>query len=194
MTFVFEGVSVAQMDSERVVDSQTVVVEGERIVWIGPEDGARVPSGAVRIDGRGKHLMPGLTDMHCGRWLPAADLAGLLDDLAARRRGSAALRVPAASSAPDGEQLRFSVVWDGFDLGENRSSPNPGSRTAGASCRQPASSRAWVCTSSDCGTATAAPARELDHHLTPRLRHQQRARATRARLGHELLGEELVCT
>ena len=65
MTIVFDGVSVVPMDSERVVADQAVVVDGDRITWIGPVGQAEIPSGAVRVDGRGKYLMPGLADMHC---------------------------------------------------------------------------------------------------------------------------------
>jgi hypothetical protein len=62
---MFEGVSVVPMDSDRVIDGQTVVVEGDRITWMGPEAEAQVPPGAQRVDGHGKYLMPGLSDMHC---------------------------------------------------------------------------------------------------------------------------------
>jgi imidazolonepropionase-like amidohydrolase len=65
MTIVFEGVSVVPMDSERVIADQAVVIDGARIAWIGPVGEAEIPSAAVRVDGRGKYLMPGLTDMHC---------------------------------------------------------------------------------------------------------------------------------
>jgi amidohydrolase family protein len=65
MTITFEDVSVVPMDSERVAGGQTVVVDGDRITWIGPAAQARIPSGAQRVDGRGKYLMPGLADMHC---------------------------------------------------------------------------------------------------------------------------------
>jgi hypothetical protein len=64
MTTTFEGVSIVPMDSERIVDGQTVIVEGDQITWIGPEADAVIPSGAQRIDGRGRYLMPGLADMH----------------------------------------------------------------------------------------------------------------------------------
>ncbi|HSS67077.1 MAG TPA: amidohydrolase family protein [Nocardioidaceae bacterium] len=65
MTTIFAGVSVVPMDSERVVEGQTVIVEGDRISWIGPDADAQISAGARRVDGRGKYLMPGLTDMHC---------------------------------------------------------------------------------------------------------------------------------
>src|SRR3712207_4612438 len=52
------------MDSERVLKDQTVLVRGERIVEVGPASKVKVPAGALRVDGRGKYLMPGLAEMH----------------------------------------------------------------------------------------------------------------------------------
>jgi imidazolonepropionase-like amidohydrolase len=60
----FVNVNVVPMDSERVVADQTVLVERGRITALGPADKVPVPAGAVRIEGRGKYLMPGLADMH----------------------------------------------------------------------------------------------------------------------------------
>ena len=60
----FVDVTVVPMDGERLVPHQTVVVRGTRIADIGPAARLHVPQGAQRIDGRGKHLMPGLADMH----------------------------------------------------------------------------------------------------------------------------------
>jgi imidazolonepropionase-like amidohydrolase len=61
---VFQNVAVIPMDSERVLEGQTVVVRGERIESIGPSAGAEVPAGARVVDGRGRYLMPGLAEMH----------------------------------------------------------------------------------------------------------------------------------
>ena len=61
---VFVGVHVVPMIQEQVLRNQTVVVTGDRITAIGPNGRVAVPEGATRIDGRGKFLMPGLTDMH----------------------------------------------------------------------------------------------------------------------------------
>ncbi len=58
------NVTVVPMDSERVIEHQTVVVQNGRIRAIGPTESTRLPEGIERIDGRGKFLMPGLTDMH----------------------------------------------------------------------------------------------------------------------------------
>jgi len=60
----FVDVSVAPMTSAEVVPHQTVVVRGDRIVSIGPADKVTVPANAVRIDGKGKFLLPGLGEMH----------------------------------------------------------------------------------------------------------------------------------
>lgn len=60
----FVGVTVIPMDRERRLPGQTVVVRGERIVEIGPAGRVNVPEGGVRVDGRGKFLIPGLAEMH----------------------------------------------------------------------------------------------------------------------------------
>ena len=60
----FVNVTVIPMDSERMLEGQTVVVRGERIVALGPADEVEVPDGALIIDGDGKYLMPGLAEMH----------------------------------------------------------------------------------------------------------------------------------
>lgn len=60
----FIGVSVVPMDEDRVLTGQTVLVRDGRIAEIGPTAVVAVPRGAVRIDGRGKYLLPGLADMH----------------------------------------------------------------------------------------------------------------------------------
>jgi hypothetical protein len=59
-----ENVALVPMDRERVEPGQTVLVADGRITWIGPSADARIPDDAVRIDGRGKFLAPGLVDVH----------------------------------------------------------------------------------------------------------------------------------
>ena len=61
---MFRNVSVIPMDSERVLDAQTVVVRGERIESVGAASGAQIPAGARVIDGTGRYLVPGLAEMH----------------------------------------------------------------------------------------------------------------------------------
>jgi imidazolonepropionase-like amidohydrolase len=60
----FVDVSVIPMDRERVIEGQTVIVRDGRIASIDPAARARIPAGALRVDGRGKYLMPGLAEMH----------------------------------------------------------------------------------------------------------------------------------
>ena len=62
--WAFENVTIVPMDREGVVSDRTVIVRGDRIASIEPSSRAKVPSGAERIDGRGKFLIPGLADMH----------------------------------------------------------------------------------------------------------------------------------
>jgi hypothetical protein len=55
------NVSVVPMDRDRVLSGQTVVVEKGVITRIGT---GKIPTGARRIDGTGKFLIPGLMDLH----------------------------------------------------------------------------------------------------------------------------------
>ena len=60
----FVNVSVLPMDSERVLEGQTVIVGGDRILAMGPADEVEVPPDATVIDGAGRFLLPGLAEMH----------------------------------------------------------------------------------------------------------------------------------
>jgi imidazolonepropionase-like amidohydrolase len=60
----FINVNVIQGDSERVLKEQTVLVRGDRIVQIGPTAKIKVPEAALRVNGAGRYLMPGLAEMH----------------------------------------------------------------------------------------------------------------------------------
>ena len=55
---------VITMRGEEVIDDGTVLVEGNRIVAVGPAAEVSVPEGAKVVDSRGKTIMPGLVDMH----------------------------------------------------------------------------------------------------------------------------------
>ena len=63
-TTAFVDVTVVPMDGRRPLANQTVVVRGDRIVAVGPAARTTVPTGATRVEGRGKYLMPGLAEMH----------------------------------------------------------------------------------------------------------------------------------
>jgi cytosine/adenosine deaminase-related metal-dependent hydrolase len=60
----FVNVTVVPMDQERVLPGQTVLVVGQRIAQMAPATAFRPPANAVKIDGKGEFLMPGLADMH----------------------------------------------------------------------------------------------------------------------------------
>lgn len=77
----FVNVNVIPMDRERILPGQTVVVSDGHIQLIGPAGQTKVPVGALSIDGRGKYLMPGLSDMHVHLY-PGA---GNQDDLASQQ-------------------------------------------------------------------------------------------------------------
>ncbi|HET8623454.1 MAG TPA: hypothetical protein VFM14_07815, partial [Gemmatimonadales bacterium] len=55
-TFAITDVAVIPMTRDTVLAASTVVVRDGRIAAIGPSRTVKVPSGARRIDGRGKYL------------------------------------------------------------------------------------------------------------------------------------------
>jgi imidazolonepropionase-like amidohydrolase len=60
----FVDVTVVPMDRDRVLANHTVIVQGQTIAELGPAASVKIPAGAVRVEGRGKFLMPGLSEMH----------------------------------------------------------------------------------------------------------------------------------
>lgn len=63
-TTAFVNVNVIPMDRERVLEQQTVVVEGETITRVGPAATTAIPTDAARVEAGGKYLIPGLAEMH----------------------------------------------------------------------------------------------------------------------------------
>src|SRR5712692_8792058 len=63
-TVIFVNVNVIPIDRERVLERQAVIVREGRIAQIGPARKVKAPDGALRVDGSGKYLMPGLAEMH----------------------------------------------------------------------------------------------------------------------------------
>ncbi len=98
-TFAFVGVNVIPMDTERVLSRYTVVVQGDRILAIDPEDEASLPRGTREIDARGRYLIPGLADVHA-ELLADRRIAGRLVDeelVVMVANGVTAWRAPAGS-------------------------------------------------------------------------------------------------
>jgi imidazolonepropionase-like amidohydrolase len=60
---VFENVSVIPMDSERILEGQTIIIENQRIASIGRTGDIKIPTDAYVVDGTGRFLIPGLSDM-----------------------------------------------------------------------------------------------------------------------------------
>ncbi|MBZ5602188.1 MAG: amidohydrolase family protein [Acidobacteriia bacterium] len=61
---VIRDVTVIDVTSSAARPHQNVVIEGQKIVSIGPA----IPAGARVVNGRGKFLIPGLWDMHVHLW------------------------------------------------------------------------------------------------------------------------------
>jgi imidazolonepropionase-like amidohydrolase len=75
---VFTRVTVIDASHPAPRHEHTVVIEGNRIVAVGPSGSVAVPGGARLVDGRGKFLVPGFWDMHVHTTVPGGrDLLGL---------------------------------------------------------------------------------------------------------------------
>jgi imidazolonepropionase-like amidohydrolase/Tol biopolymer transport system component len=47
-----------------VIENATVTIQGNRITAVGPSSSVQVPAGAMRVDVKGKTIMPGIVDVH----------------------------------------------------------------------------------------------------------------------------------
>ena len=63
-TIVFTHVNVIPMDSERVIEDCSVLIEDGFIHQIQSSSSFKVPEFATEIDAKGKYLIPALSDMH----------------------------------------------------------------------------------------------------------------------------------
>jgi imidazolonepropionase-like amidohydrolase len=61
---VFRNANLFDAEHARMIPHTTVVISGNRIQSVGPDQSASVPAGAQIIDATGKALLPGLWDMH----------------------------------------------------------------------------------------------------------------------------------
>lgn len=73
----FVGVNVVAVAGGKALENQTVVVRGGKIERVGPARGVWPPADALRVDARGKYLMPGLVDFHAHLRDPSELLAYL---------------------------------------------------------------------------------------------------------------------
>jgi hypothetical protein len=104
----FIHVNVVPMINEIVIADQTVLINGSRIVEVGPSSEITIPENATVIDGEGAYLMPGLADMHMhtnqnwddGTW-PVSPLVLYLAN------GVTTIR----DFGPNGEDLTYVLEW-----------------------------------------------------------------------------------
>jgi hypothetical protein len=121
----FVNVNVIPMDSERVLADQTVIVKDGVIAEIGPTAKIKAPASALRVDGRGKYLMPGLADMHVHLTAEREDVLALLQLFIA----NGVTTVLNLRGTPEHLELRASV--------EKREIFGPTIYTAGSYVNQP---------------------------------------------------------
>jgi imidazolonepropionase-like amidohydrolase len=79
------GATLVNIDGGAPIENAVVVIDGERIVAIGPAARTPVPAGAQVIQMPGTWLIPGLMNMHVhfGLKLPGKDRAALADETTA---------------------------------------------------------------------------------------------------------------
>ena len=58
------GATVISMKGDEVIQNATVLVDRNRITYVGPASGAQIPSDATKVDVTGKYIMPGFVDAH----------------------------------------------------------------------------------------------------------------------------------
>ncbi|RPH56107.1 MAG: amidohydrolase, partial [Acidobacteria bacterium] len=105
----FVNVNVVPMDRDRVVAAQTVVVQDGRITAVGPTATTTVPAGAVRVDGQGKYLAPGLAEMH-GHIPPPNQSQQYIEDVLFLYVANGVTTVRGMQGAPGQLELRDRVI------------------------------------------------------------------------------------
>ena len=58
------NVTVADVEKQKLIPNQTIIITNDLISNIQPSNKIKLPVNAVVIDGKGKYLLPGLTDAH----------------------------------------------------------------------------------------------------------------------------------
>src|ERR1041385_6216837 len=61
---VIQGATLINGTGSPVIRNSAIVIDGGRIVDVGPRNDVRVPKNAQTIDARGKWVIPGLIDAH----------------------------------------------------------------------------------------------------------------------------------
>jgi imidazolonepropionase-like amidohydrolase len=124
-----EHVTILPMTDVESIPDATVVIQGDRILSVGPSADAKLPENAQRIDGNGKWLLPAFADMHVHlaaeptpelRWGPEQTLSpyianGVLQvlDMASSEHTNA-LRDEIAAGKIRGPRIATARMVDGF--------------------------------------------------------------------------------
>jgi len=123
------GARLIDGSGQTALDPATIVIEGDRIVAVGPVAATPVPPDAQVIEGRGKVVIPGLVDMHVHvytpeRWHPefflaagvttVVDLGGQIPDLAAYRAAIDSGATPGPRILFTGPMLEEGELYPGF--------------------------------------------------------------------------------
>src|SRR6187549_1263415 len=58
------NVTIADIENQKLIPHQTVIITGDKISKIQPADQVTIPANVKVIPGKGKYLFPGLTDAH----------------------------------------------------------------------------------------------------------------------------------
>lgn len=62
-TFVLNNVHILTMNDSDIRENQTIIINGDTIVWVGDADSAEIPDGSTIVEGD-FYVMPGLAEMH----------------------------------------------------------------------------------------------------------------------------------
>ena len=73
-TLALTGARIITMRGDQVIEDGTIVVDGPRIVAVGPSSEVSVPRDARTIDASGKTIIPGLVDAHAHMGYSALDI------------------------------------------------------------------------------------------------------------------------
>lgn len=123
---VFENARVIVGDGSAPIESARLVVEGSRIVAVGPADDVDAPQGADVVDLGGLIVMPALVDTH-------THLSRTRDELIEDLRQRARFGVGAAASLGQDEELAFEIRDEDipgaarfYTAGRGITTPEPG--------------------------------------------------------------------
>jgi imidazolonepropionase-like amidohydrolase len=99
----FEGARILTGNPEAPVEDGVLVVEGERILAMGPRGQVQVPDGATRIDTAGRTIMPAIVNTHMHLASDREELVSQLEHMAFYGVGAA------TSLGMDGEEITFEL-------------------------------------------------------------------------------------